>query len=957
MTGARARAKLLVLTLFLATLIAFVPTTSATVSGNLMILDGIEPREGSTYDRGTSFIIPSVKIKNELFTTHSSRQITWQICPGNHTSLIACPGNPHDGFTSSGNVFGFQETTVTFSNGYFQPLEAGIHTIFFMFTENDADSSDDSIVYTFNVAAPLRDITLNNLNFDETQVYNSNTSYPFSADFYRRSWESNVNATFGWEMSFNGSVVSSAMDTFAPPVATDQNWVATLPDIVAPFPGQFQVTAGLFNSSGDMNDWNNLGNLTLDFNDSTDVWIETIEPARGYGHTIEVGGQNNTLYALGADSIKVTAGNIGYVPVNASFSLSIFDLNGTLLDGPLPCDVLMEPQETASCVFAMPVAGELLLRAEFPQSFEALDVNPSDNWFEVVVSSRHMPMYPTIVNPTEGERFDSGDTIMFIGQINQYSAMPLNFTWRLNYEEVIGYGQILNTTLPMGEWLVTLTTRDSQGLIETGIRTVRVQNRISLASDPWVTSGEAVMDESVIYNFNEPYYPPEGFQYPDLRDAGISPLRIIDFDIHSSMPGVTDPGMVYADAVISLTGMISNDLLRESIQVYRMESSSLTILESIQYPAVIEVDSETDTLHIYDPDYTNGMYMIAGNLEPSNVSADNLTSVQLPRGALRLEWDPTGDLDDPYFGGWRVYRRLSFPFFWPYNNQSQFNSVLGTEVADLGPYADNWEDPTSLPDGTCVSYLVMAYDRQGTTDFTHGAAAGFDGQTVNWQCGDATPPSIKLSSVWSEVTFDNSSGENIHHVKINWVWPSYEGEENVTWSLYRVELIPSDLTWMEPIDTGLWGEPGSTGIYQEKEDRFKDGIEKEHVYHYILVPMDSVGNVDYTPIQENIETVRIGNQFWDHNSDLIPLPPPEQPPPYGIEWLGEALDYWEVDAFKTTAMIAFGIMLLNVVMIPVVINQTRGVRRRIKRDKMRLKRQRELMLADDIAEDLEDIFN
>ena len=69
------------------------------------------------------------------------------------------------------------------------------------------------------------------------------------------------------------------------------------------------------------------------------------------------------------------------------------------------------------------------------------------------------------------------------------------------------------------------------------------------------------------------------------------------------------------------------------------------------------------------------------------------------------------------------------------------------------------------------------------------------------------------------------------------------------------------------------------------------------------------------------------------------------------------LDYWGIGAFRTSAMMAFAIVLLNIVMIPVIINQTRGVRRRIKRDKKMHQRRQEMLDAEDMADDLEDIFN
>jgi hypothetical protein len=44
-------------------------------------------------------------------------------------------------------------------------------------------------------------------------------------------------------------------------------------------------------------------------------------------------------------------------------------------------------------------------------------------------------------------------------------------------------------------------------------------------------------------------------------------------------------------------------------------------------------------------------------------------------------------------------------------------------------------------------------------------------------------------------------------------------------------------------------------------------------------------------------------------------------------------------------------------MIPVIINQTRGVRRRVKRDKKKHQIRQERLDAEDMADDLEDIFN
>jgi len=953
----RGAAPTLVLLLLFSSLLAFVPATSASgVNGDLGLVEGLAPRPNATYDRDSSFIVPTVIVQNELPTTHTSREIRWQICAGDYAALLVCPGSPANGLTNTGNIPANSTAIVTFSNYFFQPLETGIHTAVFFFSLTDNDDTDDKFAYTFNVAAPLRDISVNHVNFDDTQVYNSNSSYPISVDLYRRSWDSGVNGTFGWRLYDNGTEVANQTVELTPPVATDQHWVVGLPDLNASYPGSFVVVLGLFFSAGDMNEWNNLVSISFEVNDDLDVSIETIEPARGNGQTIEVQGQNNTLYPYGINSIKVKVGNIGNVVVNTTVLLEIFDMNGTLLDGPTECNVTMAPDESAICIYSMPITGEFILNASFPFDLTTFDINPSDNWFEVEISSRFIDANPSISNPSEGERFDSGDDILFVGQVSQMSAMPLNFTWRLNYEELIGYGQVFTTTLPMGEWLVTLTTKDANGAIQTGIRTIRIQNRLSLTSLPWVVGGQSVMDVATDYQFNEPLYPPEGFQYEAIKSEGISPLRIIDYDLIPTGAGVVDPGIEFTKSWIDLSLLLPANLDRSSIRVYRMTSVESAIVEELDFPNSATVITANDTLLLYDEQFTNGLYIIAGDLQPANVSATNFHSEQGPDGELTLVWTPEGDLENPYFGGWRIYRRTTFPFFWPYESESQFWSVAGTDVADLGPHDSSWVDPIQLEDGICASYIVIALDRQLNPDHTHGAAAGFDGENVQWQCGDATPPNLEVDNFDYNITFDNSSGKNIHHLNISWVWPDYGLEENVTWDLYRVEVVPSSLTWIDPIATGLSGETGEEGRFHQWEGPAPQRLKVGRTYNFILLPVDSVGNVDHAPLENNIVTLTIENQFWEHNGYLIPPPPVEPPPPYGVPWLGTLYDYFDISAFKLTAMIAFVILLLNVVMIPVIINQTRGVRRIIKRAKRQSKEDREMMMAEEMGEELEDMF-
>ena len=944
---------LLVLLLFGPSVLLFVPVASASVNGDLSIFEGLEPRPGASYDQQSSYISPEVIVRNELNTANSARSLRWEICSGNWTSQLACPSGSDTGLGSSNILPGGQEQVVTFANSYFHPMGTGMHTAVFMFTEDDTNTSNDRIAYTFDVASPLRDMSVNSVNFDNASILNSNTPYPLSVDFYRTEWEVD-NATFGWRLYNDSGMVAVNSTVIIPPTSSSAHYLVTLPDFVAPSPGDFVLEVGLLESAVDMNDWNNRVSLDLNVNDSLDVWVETIRPARG----VETVVNGLMLYPYGEDSVRVDVGNIGHVTVNSTISLTVMNLSTSLLvEGPTPCSVYILPGETTFCKYNLTAIGDLLLLAEFSSELFLDDINPSDNWFQATVTGVLVDAEPTISVPIPGSQFDSGDSFQVIAQISPMAATPVNFTWKLNYEEIIAYGQVTTATLPMGDWLLTLHTRDALNRTQYASRTVRILNRISLVDDPWIVSGEAVLMEPAEYTAVEPGYPPQGLLYSQLVFDGISPLRTLDIGLDPVGSSGTDLGVQYIDATINLSQILPVELPRGSLRLFKVQSLDSAILEEI----VCSVDEITDTLYFIDLNYDSGFYVIAGELELPNVTISNLEVVQGASGTLTLEWEPEGDLDNPYFGGWRIYRRTQFPFLWPYANSSQFSSVLGTEVANLSAHTNSWFDDNSLEPGTCAVYLVIALDRQGQPDHTHGMAASWDGEDVNFNCGDSYAPVLNVDNFTHSITYDNTTGQNIHHVNITWVWPELEDEVNVTWTLYRVEAIPNNLRYIDPLETDLWGEVGTEGSFHDWEGPAEWRLKVNRTYHYILVPTDHVGNIEFIPLDGNIETVELVNLYWDHHQDLIPQPPPEPDPPVlpvigEVPWLLVLYDYMEVEPFQTVALIALAMLLLNLIAIPLVINRTRGVRRVIKMAKRRAKAEREDLLMDEMSGEFDDMF-
>ena len=159
----------------------------------------------------------------------------------------------------------------------------------------------------------------------------------------------------------------------------------------------------------------------------------------------------------------------------------------------------------------------------------------------------------------------------------------------------------------------------------------------------------------------------------------------------------------------------------------------------------------------------------------------------------------------------------------------------------------------------------------------------------------------------------------------------------------------------------LWGDVGEEARYHDWEGPAEWRLKVNRTYHYILVPTDHVGNTDYTPLDGNIETLELANQYWDNHQDLIPKPPPEPETPM-LPVIGEApwmlvlYDYMAIEPFQSVALIALAMLLLNLIAIPLVINRTRGVRRVIKSAKRRAKGEREELLRDEMAGELDDMF-
>ncbi|MCS5536393.1 MAG: hypothetical protein NZ802_11105, partial [Candidatus Poseidoniales archaeon] len=267
-----------------------------------------------------------------------------------------------------------------------------------------------------------------------------------------------------------------------------------LPDIVAPFPGVFEVRAHINGTflqiDYDPNDFNDLTVFDITVNDTTDLWIREVVPARGTTSYVLQNGEYLVRYPYGEQSIRVVSGNIGWVTADAQVEVNLYDL--LTLDfagGPFFCNLTLTPGEEINCDFDFSTTGVYTLNASIVTTDGHIDSLPSDNWFEQAIIIDFGAINPTIANPTTSQVYETGQDILAVAGVDPQAPMPLNYTWRMNFLEILGYGQVTNINLPMGEWILTLYVTDEAGNLEITTQPIRILNRVEFQSLPYVTGG------------------------------------------------------------------------------------------------------------------------------------------------------------------------------------------------------------------------------------------------------------------------------------------------------------------------------------------------------------------------------------------------------------------------------------------------------------------------------------
>jgi hypothetical protein len=405
-------------------------------------------------------------------------------------------------------------------------------------------------------------------------------------------------------------------------------------------------------------------------------------------------------------------------------------------------------------------------------------------------------------------------------------------------------------------------------------------------------------------------------------------------------------GMDYMEFDLNLTNMLPSNVPFSSVKIRQLYGLDQIDWDPLGGENTYElINNETIRVHLIE----NMDLLIVGELPPANITPGQPEIELLPDGFMRLEWEPVGDLSNPYFGGWQIYRLSGVPgassyFPNPETTTSKFvwdGLMANTFQVYVSSTMSSWDDPTPLETGECVSYAIMPANRAAEPAPLQGEVTIVD-EIPGLKCGDAINPTSEVSGLSHTVSYNNETScfdkqldwFSCYEMKLTWTWPEHEPEGDITWNLYRLDAIPNDmdLRFVEPIATGLINVPGESGEFWDNGTDY-DGIRPYRTYYYILTPLDWVGNeetlVDIPSV--NIERVHVDDEHWTYNEWRVPEPPAPEEPPLGVQWFGDLEESMEDQLFQITGAIMLAIIMINFIGLPLLLKKRKRLAKVISR--------------------------
>lgn len=964
---------LMMLSLFSALLSA--PAASAIEQVDLAVVSGASPVEDRFY-AAFDPITFSAEVENQALSPQSStRTLEWYVCQGMKTATQCISSDVASGQISvsgllAGDVGTFSDATPWFPSG-----STGTFTVVFKFTYADVDASDDVHSYNINLTAEYSDVsidpsqdprdTISGLHtYDGEFVLNTEQDYVMSVSgTVHTCSQCGLIAYLGWNLrELDGTIVATENQsvTTLPSGGYEQAFNAPLPALNYSVPGRYIFEFGLIDSSsnyaGDLNDYNDLAQVEIVLDNTLDLRIASMYPSHD---------PTSPSYYYGENMLSVDVENIGNFTVeNIQITFEMFDAFGEseYLD---QCSVdRLGPGEGSTCMYNLTKVGEgKELRIYMPTTFDGRqDTGPSDNTLIEFTSVLAGEILPIISMNSVSGTYTTADTIELTAITNSVAAAPLNYTWVLDTVIQLGTGKSISidaSSFPLKDYDIGLYVEDALGFTAETHATISIIDEVLIQEQPLMT-GSAVSLNKAQFMYDV-LLPIEGFEYNIA--GGKEPLMIMDFKVMELENDLQPAQLQSLNLDIHLTNLLPESIPHDSVEFLELTSLDDTYWDYLESPDFYSYDGlQNISLNLN----SNTIVLVIGSLPQPNVSLENLSHNKLVGGAIELTWSAAGDVANPYFGGWQVYRLTVdesvgtiFPDPEVETNANLWNVLLADSAVELVETESNgWLDPIALETGTCASYAILPTNRAGVPDLSRINVVMGESDDSRL-CGDSIPPSSVVSSFSYTYRFTNSTEcydmqqnwNACYELNMTWTWPANEADGGVTWNMYRMEVQPSnvDLKFATPLATGLTGAQGEQGSFNQSGLE-SDGIRPLRTYYYVLAPVDSKGNEKTLGLSsQNVLRVNMADQWWDYNQHLIPEEPAPPEPPLGVSWFQDVLDYTEVGEFQTAGLAVVVLVVLNALFIPITIQR----RSRLKRVIAARKRNQTTL---NMADDFEDFF-
>lgn len=966
---------LLILSTFTAAIA--MPSASAAEVGNLGITGAKSPMPDSWGSSWDSITFTATVENFGAASAGAGRAMSWYVCDGNLAGPACISAKVAQGsFTvaqiAKDGVMDFTSAQLWNPSG-----SQGVHTVVYKFEVADQVASNDIFAYQINLTqsfvdividlehSPLEDIE-NVAIYNGSKVLNSGTDYQFKAKASASSCSTcGLNASLGWRLMDGNVTLKESYFWYnnIPAWGGFSEITRNLPLFNYEVEGTYTLEWGLFNSTGtpygDLNSHNDITSITLVIDNTIDLEATSLLP----GHD-----SSSLNYYYGEDMVETVVTNIGNLTVESVMvSLQVYSLQGTLESEEICTLVDLYPGVSGTCNYNLSIVGDnKIIRVVVPnQVIEGSDAYASNNMISEQTDILTGSISASISSENQQGIYTTGDYIQLTGKVGNTAAGPLNYSWWIAGIINLGYGPELNISagdIGLGDHTISLRVLDAFGDLDSVHKSITVFDHLTLDNEPYYT-GVAVTRASSYLNA-ESALPTIGVNYG--IGGGNSPLLLLNFEILSTEDDSTEVGFERITLNLNLSALLSDNIDLSTVDIRSLNSMDDNIWEFISSPDEYTVNSD-GTIDITMVE--NKVLLITGAIPEMEVDVGEIRTTQLPEGQIRLDWSPSGQMDNPYISGWNIYRLHAdasggtfFPD--PEGSVSDFiwnELITGKLVASVPLTTSTWDDPYFLPSDLCASYAIMPANLEGTPDISKANVTFTSSGEPGLICGDAIDPTTVVENFRHTYRFTNDSdcfaSQNnwmrCYEVNLTWTWPVHEAQGELTFNMYRVETRPDnvDFKFIEPIAENLISTPGEKGYYNESGMDY-DGIRPYRTYYYVLTPIDSVGNEGTLVIYQsgNVERVQIDDQWWDYNQHLIPEPPAPPEPPLGLPWLGQLVEDMQDEEFQYAGVTLLVLVFVNLILLPLLIKRRKRLKRIIA---ARLRNQK----ANYMADEFDDFFD